>query len=107
MVRCEGKSFDRGRLGDGKPCNPVVGHKGGSNCRIDTRHADQGIDVARIKLQGTLEKSARLDQVFGGSPSIQASPTLKIQVHRIGMQRALRASGFHRNELRVKRVGEP
>lgn len=83
MVRREGKSFDRGRFGCRKPRGSIVGHKAGANCAIDGCHAEHCLDVAGIEFQGTLEKAPCLRQVFGSCPSVETSPALKDQIHRV------------------------
>ena len=81
--------------------------KHGANCHINTRHADQRLDISGIERQGTFEKAARLRHVFGGQPLVEPSHALEIQVHRIGMQRTFRPPRLSLNELGIQRVGEP
>ena len=65
---------------------PIVGQIDGANRKINTRCADQRLNISRFEGQGPFKEAARLCHVFAGQPLIQPSPTLENQIHRVWMQ---------------------
>ncbi len=106
MVRCEGKGLGCSRLGCLPTCSFVISKRANDALMVSKCATDQRLDAARIKQQGTRKKAARLRIVFWIDPLVQKSPTLEIQVHRIGMCGTLRAARFDSNELSLEDVGK-
>ena len=77
MLWSQGQSLDQGRLSRRETRGPVIGQKHGTICRINTRHADQRLDIFGIERQGAFEKAARLRHVLGGPSLVQASHALE------------------------------
>src|SRR5262245_43018675 len=69
-----------------------VSHGGAREC----------LAIDRINAKRFVHKSTRLGNIFGRSSPIEPSPALKIEVHRVGLWRLLRASRLGGDQRRIK-----
>ena len=65
MGRFQGQRHCDSRLGCGEMLYPIAGKKGGANCKINERCADQRLNVSRFERQGPFKEAARPCQILG------------------------------------------
>ena len=78
-------------------------------CALDAvrrRRSDQRFDIVGIGGERAIEKATRLRHNVRGQTLVEASQTLKIEVHRVGVRRLFRSSRFGGDELGVQRAGQ-
>src|ERR1700733_1069996 len=71
---------------------------------IGRRRANKRLDVVGIGGERAIEKAPRLRDMVRGHALIEASQTLKIEVHRVGVRSLFRASRLDGDKLGVQRV---
>ena len=72
--------------------------------RVRDRRSNERLDIAGIGGERAIEEAARLRDIGRGSPLIEPSQALKIEVHRVGVRGLFRASRLGGDELCVQRA---
>ena len=107
VVRGQGQGAGQGRFRYSQARGPIVDQMIGGHSQIDTRHADQSLDIFGIERQGAFKKTTRFRHEFGCYPLVRNGPALEIHIRRIGMRRAFGSLCLNLNKLAGQRVGKP
>src|SRR5271165_4831263 len=71
---------------------------------IGARRVNQRVDIVGVGGESPIEKAARLSYGATRPTLVEPGQTLKIEIHRVGARRLLRASRLGGGELGVQRV---
>src|SRR6516164_4671342 len=74
--------------------------------KVRRRLAKRCVEIVRIKRQSSLEETARTADIVGISSLVEPRHPLKIEIHRIGRGRPLRAVSLVSHQLAPQLAGQ-